>query len=82
MALVSHGNGSSNFYMDGVMVTSGNYYYGGSLQQLTFNNYLTNTSTGFNFNVKIGASGLTDGVLSSAQLASMKSDLETEFGAI
>ena len=40
------------------------------------------TTSNFNSNVKIGASGLTSGVLTPAELSTMKSDLETDFGEI
>ena len=82
MALVSNGTNQTNFYINGNMVTNGNYYPGGFIQQITFNNYLTNTTSNFNSNVKNGASGLTSGVLTPAELSTMKSDLESDFGQI
>ena len=82
MALTSNGANQTNFYINGNMVTNGNYYPGGFIQQITLNNYLTNTTSNFNSNVKIGASGLTSGVLTPAELSTMKSDLETDFGEI
>ena len=82
MALVSNGANQTNFYINGSNVTNGNYYTAGSIQQITFNNYQTNTSSGFNSNVKIGASGLTGEALDQSKLVSMQSDLESEFGNI
>ena len=82
IAMVSYGTNNTDLYIDGTRVHYTDWYPDGSVTQITLNNYATNTTGGFNSNMRVGAVGLTREALSQSALVTLKSDLLTEFGAI
>jgi hypothetical protein len=82
ITMVSYGTNNTDLYIDGTRVHYTDWYPDGSVTQITLNNYSTNTTSGFNSNMRVGAMGLTRQALSQSALVTMKTNLVTEFGDI